>query len=130
MTTTRQTATDSYADQYKDPRWQKKRLEILDRDEFQCQHCGDSKSQLHVHHRVYEYGRDVWDYDNDLLVTYCNSCHQYAHQLSSDLKSVSSEIMEGWLLDSIEINIHILNELKHRNPYELSKILKSIKEDV
>jgi len=30
----------SYADKLKDPRWQRKRLEILQREDFNCEACG------------------------------------------------------------------------------------------
>ena len=46
-------ARKSYYEKLLDPRWQKKRLEILNRDEFKCRSCGDDKSTLHVHHGYY-----------------------------------------------------------------------------
>lgn len=69
-------AAKTYSEKLKDPRWQKKRLEILNRDEFSCQKCCDDQSTLHVHHRRYsnEY-KEPWDYPNELLVTLCESCH-------------------------------------------------------
>jgi len=66
----------NYSEKLKDPRWQKKRLEILNRDEFRCKLCGDEKTTLHVHHKIYEYGNDPWNYDNSLLVTLCADCHE------------------------------------------------------
>jgi len=69
----------NYAEKYKDPRWQKKRLEILERDEWECQKCGDKESTLHVHHRYYEPNTDPWDYQNQVLVTLCNNCHEEEH---------------------------------------------------
>lgn len=65
----------SYADQLKDPRWQKKRLEILSRDCFKCRECGSSTETLHVHHLLYRKNRCVWDYEPELLVTLCEDCH-------------------------------------------------------
>ncbi len=66
-----------YSEKFKDPRWQKKRLKILERDEFTCQSCFDNESTLHVHHKYYEYGKDPWDYNNEALVTLCEDCHEY-----------------------------------------------------
>lgn len=66
----------SYTEKLKDPRWQKKRLEILERDEWKCQFCDDSESTLHVHHRRYIRGSDPWDYPPELLVTLCEDCHE------------------------------------------------------
>jgi len=65
-----------YADKFKDPRWQKKRLEILNRDKFTCQICGDDKSTLHVHHRYYTAGKEPWDYPNEAFVVLCEDCHE------------------------------------------------------
>ena len=59
----------NYSEQLKSPMWQKKRLEILNRDNFTCQDCGDTESQLQVHHKSYVFGNKVWEYDNDNLVT-------------------------------------------------------------
>jgi hypothetical protein len=64
----------------KDPRWQKKRLEILSRDEFTCQFCRDTESTLHVHHLAYVYGRNPWEYENYYLLTLCESCHEFEHE--------------------------------------------------
>lgn len=65
----------TYLDKLKNPKWQKKRLEILQRDNFTCQSCYDAESTLHVHHCFYKKGCDPWDYDNQSLVTLCDECH-------------------------------------------------------
>lgn len=65
-----------YAEKLKDPRWQKKRLEILERDGWACQGCYGTEGTLHVHHRRYLPNRDPWDYPNNLLVTLCEECHE------------------------------------------------------
>ena len=71
----------SYTEQYKDPRWQKKRLEIMDRDGFACCHCRDKQTTLNVHHSFYEKGRKIWDYEASYLVTLCEDCHGKFHLL-------------------------------------------------
>lgn len=65
-----------YSEKLRDPRWQRKRLEVLQRDEWHCQICFDGESTLHVHHRYYERGKDPWDYPDRALVTLCESCHE------------------------------------------------------
>ena len=64
----------TYQEKLKDPRWQKKRLEILERDEWLCQNCMDDERTLHVHHTRYSAG-DPWDCPDDYLITLCESCH-------------------------------------------------------
>jgi hypothetical protein len=72
--------SSAYAEKLKDPRWQKKRLEIMGRDDFRCQICGDSDSMLMVHHRYYIWGKEPWDYASDILVTLCEACHEAEHE--------------------------------------------------
>jgi len=64
----------SYSEQLKDPRWQRKRLEILQRDGFACRNCGNKQKELHVHHVVYVKDQALWDYDQTLM-TLCSDCH-------------------------------------------------------
>lgn len=66
----------TYAEKLRDPRWQKKRLEILERDKFTCRVCKDKTRTLHVHHIRYLKDRDPWDYKEFYLVTLCEKCHE------------------------------------------------------
>jgi hypothetical protein len=65
----------TYAEKLKDPRWQKKRLEILERDKWTCKACGDKERTLHVHHIFYLPHIDPWEIHNGLLITLCEKCH-------------------------------------------------------
>jgi len=64
-----------YSDKLKDPRWQKVRLKVFERDEWTCQICFGKESQLKVHHKYYIQGKEPWDYSRDALVTLCEKCH-------------------------------------------------------
>lgn len=66
---------NDYAEKLKDPRWQKKRLEILQRDNWACQKCDSKENTLHVHHRIYLPGCNPWEYPDGYLVTLCELCH-------------------------------------------------------
>lgn len=59
------------------PQWQKKRLEIMQRDNFTCQFCGCKDRTLHIHHKVYEKGKKPWEYEDKDLITLCDRCHEY-----------------------------------------------------
>ena len=61
-------------DRYSDPRWQKLRLQIMDRDQWACCKCGDKGSTLNVHHKIY-IGRQPWDTPPRHLQTLCDGCH-------------------------------------------------------
>lgn len=64
-----------YFQKLRDPRWQRKRLDILERDGFQCQMCADKKEELQVHHKQYKRGKEPWEYDNNELEVLCSTCH-------------------------------------------------------
>lgn len=70
----------SYSDKLKHPKWQRKRLLVLDRDDFTCQLCNDTETCLHVHHLKY-YGDDPWDVHDDDLLTLCEDCHWVVENL-------------------------------------------------
>lgn len=68
----------AYSKKLLDPRWQKKRLEIMNRDNFSCTCCGNNESTLNIHHKSYK--NNPWEVDNDQLVTVCVLCHKIYEQ--------------------------------------------------
>jgi hypothetical protein len=64
-----------YKEQLKHPKWQKKRLEILERDNFTCQLCKDTETTLHIHHKEYFKHKLAWEYEDEYLITMCSHCH-------------------------------------------------------
>lgn len=89
----------TYAEKLKDPRWQRKRLEILERDAWECVECGDSKSTLHVDHKIYRKSKQPWEYTSEELQTLCATCHKKIEDERSDLKERMSTFQHG----SIEV---------------------------
>lgn len=75
-----------YASQFKDPRWQKFRLKVLEKDGFKCTSCGDGESMLHAHHLYYISKRKPWEYPIDSVLTLCDSCHDGEHEDPSEPK--------------------------------------------
>jgi len=65
----------TYSEKLKHPKWQKKRLEIMERDKFKCKLCGDEETMLQIHHKEYVNGNDPWDYEDRELITLCEHCH-------------------------------------------------------
>ena len=66
----------TYSEKLKDPRWQKLRLEVLNRDTWACQNCYDDTSTLAVHHLYYTKGTEPWEYPLNAFLTLCEGCHQ------------------------------------------------------
>ena len=60
----------TYRRQLRDPRWQRKRLEVMARDRWKCRHCGTREKTLHVHHLAYTPG-PPWHIPLRLLLTLC-----------------------------------------------------------
>ena len=68
-----------YGKRLSDPRWQRRRLEVLERDSWRCTWCGEGREELQVHHGYYERGRvDPWEYDMTTLYSLCDNCHERA----------------------------------------------------
>jgi len=65
-----------YVEKLKDPRWQKKRLEVFERDGWSCKACRRKDRTLHVHHLFYFKDTEPWEINNGFLVTLCEDCHK------------------------------------------------------
>ncbi len=69
-----------YSELLKDPRWQKKRLKVLEYAKWRCQFCGNKNDRtLHVHHSYYTRGKTPWQYPDGSLVALCDACHHRMH---------------------------------------------------
>jgi hypothetical protein len=79
-----------YGEKLKDPRWQKKRLKVFERDNWTCQCCGDKDSTLNVHHKGYV--GEPWDCPDENLVTVCEDCHEIITLQDLDLNAGAVEI--------------------------------------
>lgn len=85
----------TYSEKLKDPRWQKKRLAILDRDGWKCTNCDATDKTLHVHHEEYRWGADPWDYSDEKLTTLCFECHELQTQFDRDLRECEKTLIEN-----------------------------------
>jgi hypothetical protein len=77
----------AYGDKLKDPRWQKKRLAILEKAHWQCSSCEAKDATLHVHHLQYV-GDNPWETPDELLECLCENCHEAregANRLAYDM---------------------------------------------
>jgi hypothetical protein len=66
----------SYYEKLRDPRWQRKRLEVMSAAGFKCEHCGNAEVTLNVHHRFYVRGLNPWEYSQKQLACLCERCHK------------------------------------------------------
>jgi hypothetical protein len=86
--------TVSYSDLLLDPRWQKKRLEILVSAGWKCEACRSGKKTLHVHHLFYRPRAKPWEYPAIELQALCEDCHG----LSTDEQNRFNGTVREWLL--------------------------------
>lgn len=89
-------ANSSYFEKLRDPRWQKKRLEVMQAADFHCEICGDGEHTLNVHHKTYFKGREPWEYESKQLACLCESCHASVTETGNPLQvSGSYAQMDG-----------------------------------
>ncbi len=111
--------SSTYTEKLKDPRWQKKRLEVLERDGWACRICENKEDTLHVHHTYYKSGVDPWDYPRSSLLTLCEECHEEntgAVRRAEEDALLSALRVRGYLssdINSIMYDIYNLTQPKH-----------------
>jgi 5-methylcytosine-specific restriction endonuclease McrA len=77
----------TYSEKLKDPRWQRRRLELFNSKNWQCEYCNEHRAQLHAHHVHYIKGMPPWDYPDELIVVLCSDCHAEKHEFEEKLFS-------------------------------------------
>ena len=78
--------TLTYSAKLKDPRWQKKRLQVLEIAQWRCEDCGERSKPLEVHHCAYVRGHEPWQYDFNLLMALCGECHEFRQRREDALR--------------------------------------------
>lgn len=104
-----------YKEQIKSPKWQKKRLEVMQKDNFTCQLCGNTESMLNVHHLSYHRDRNIWEYEEWELITLCENCHKEEHSSMDDIINEIDSIKSRGVtmreiiavLDSIDVHLYL-----------------------
>ena len=80
----------TYSDKLRDPRWQQKRLKLLEATEWKCQSCESGTTNLQVHHQYYLRNTDPWDYEDDCYKVLCENCHEiYQKSMESAHKFIA-----------------------------------------
>jgi hypothetical protein len=116
-----------YSDKLKDPRWQKKRLEIFERDGWACCNCGDKESMLAVHHLRYIPEREPWDYPSDILMTLCEDCHSIEYEMMGEaVDSLVEQVKDRRFLSADVMNLASgFNALRMVRPPEVMSTMLS-----
>jgi phage terminase large subunit GpA-like protein len=83
----------SYGEKLRDPRWQRRRLEIFQRDSWACRCCGAKDRMLAVHHRYYV--GEPWEAPDEALETLCQDCHDAEHDKENERAAVEELLNEA-----------------------------------
>lgn len=113
----------TYSERLQNPNWQKKRLDILSRDNWSCIECGDGLKNdvtLQVHHKEYIFGRAPWEYENENFETLCGNCHANRH----DKKGREPKPAEEVVIENSSL-IAAFNILSVDLQYEINRLFKS-----
>lgn len=102
----------NYSDKLKDPRWQKKRLEIFERDGWACRWCNTKDQTLAIHHLCYD-SFDPWEAKNERLITLCVTCHDKEYEFRARIENALFNLMR-------------LRGIKTDHLFELMKIFRQI----
>jgi hypothetical protein len=87
----------------RDPRWQKRRLEVLNMAEWKCEDCGDGKESLEIHHCAYRADTDPWEYGDNLLMCLCMRCHRKRQESERDFRVEIGKITRKVPLKCLEM---------------------------
>ena len=93
----------TYAEKLKDPRWQKKRLEVMQSAGFKCESCGDTEEELHVHHAYYEKDYEPWGYPDNAYMVLCSRCHNKWHNLRAGFDKMFCKMGTDQLQEVVSI---------------------------
>lgn len=101
----------TYLELLQDLRWDDKRKQILKRDNWTCQYCGTSDTELQVHHMWYETNTLPWDYEDWALITLCKFCHE-AEEFEKNFKYSSIEYLMtiGFLARDVSDLVRIFSQ--------------------
>jgi hypothetical protein len=95
-----------YSEKLKDPRWQRKRLKIFERDGWACRDCGAADKPLHPHHCYYK--GDPWEVPDELILTVCEDCH-----IDRGLLETEGKLMLGKIFAKLPNNSKTEENLMH-----------------
>lgn len=112
------TSMPTYGDKLRDPRWQKRRLDIFERDKWTCRVCADGKRNQQIHHSAYIPGIDPWDYPDHMLFDLCEKCHdkEGSGKLAADLELVDTLRLAGALNGDILRFAMMIRDCKRAHP--------------
>jgi hypothetical protein len=93
----------TYSQKLKDPRWQRRRLQVLEAANWKCERCEAADKTLHVHHNFYRSKSEPWEYPSHAFAALCEECHELAEVDRRELQSCIESIYEA---EFAAVNLH------------------------
>ena len=115
-----------YSEKLKDPRWQKKRLKIFQRDKWTCKICERTDLTLHIHHLKYFPEKEPWEIKNEFLMCLCKNCHEM-YPIRFDLLSEALQSHNNTLKNFLSYSVMAYTSQQNPNPLYLAGLISSIK---
>lgn len=81
----------NYSEKLRHPKWQEKRLSILNRDNFTCRECSCNDKNIQVHHIAY-LNVDPWDIPDNLLISLCETCHSNEEFMLKNMADIKKNL--------------------------------------
>lgn len=91
----------TYREQLQHPRWQRRRLAVLQAADFQCEECGSGEKTLNVHHVHYMLGTMLWDYPLALLECLREGCHKERQKVQQTILLNVATVLRDLKLDEL-----------------------------
>ena len=85
----------TYSEKLQDPRWQRRRLDVLNLRNWTCEDCASTDKPIQVHHYHYIRGRDPWQYRDDELRVCCRDCHEERQGIEDAIRTALSVIFRA-----------------------------------
>lgn len=109
----------NYLEQLKDPRWQRLRLRVMERENFACEECHSSEKSLNVHHCFYLPDKAPWEYPLYTFRCLCEDCHKAVKEKIDAIKGIAG----GLRLDQLaELEGYIERLFSQRHEAPASKV--------
>ena len=85
----------TYSEKLREPRWQRRRLELFASAGWKCQECGSTTRNLQAHHCSYAPLIEPWDLPDSVMMVLCEVCHEHRQGFENTIRFEIGKIMRN-----------------------------------
>jgi len=117
-----------YTEKFQDMRWQKLRLKVFERDNWNCRMCGETEGSFHCHHLYYNSDTEPWDYPMNTFKTLCSDCHEKEKGKMNNLftRLTNTVKAKGFLSTEAEVLITAIEDMIVLKDFPLQMMAVSV----